>query len=706
MFKLLRSIMIQLICKKIKHFIVTLRFSILSIFITFFVVMIMLLIALSYARSSSTLLFVANKLMTQVSSTIIADLHNRMMWSQDASRFSAKLIEENVLHVNNEKEITNYFFQLIDRLILAQAVYWGDESGRFIILEREPNNRVSLRIIDPKSKPIQQVIHFSSDATRKIVGRAVSNTASYDPRKRLWYQAAADAKENIWTNIYVYAFNKSFGTTTAAPAYDQQGNLLGVFGVDLRLDYISKFISSEVFSANGFPFIVTTGGKVIAAPTVSGMKQQANFDDIHTLGLPWLTESFEIYKKNNVHQFRFDYQGKTYLASYTKIEQYDFMHDWLVGTIVLQDDFVGDLKNASLMDATIGFLILAIGIFFVSSLITRVVKPIKKLVKQTDKIKHFDLSEDDRIRSRIKEVILLSDAFYAMKTGLKSFQQYVPSSLVRQLIETGEDAHIGGAKKPLTILFSDIKDFTTIAENMEPNQLMEYMCEYFDELSHIIVEEKGTIDKYIGDSIMAFWGAPLFVEDPCQHAARSALGCIKRLRILNKFWEKQGRPVLITRIGLHTGDAVVGNVGSSERINYTVLGDVINIANRLEGMNKIYGTQVMVSEEVFYLLNDKFIFRKIDRVVVKGKTVSSDIYELLAEYKHEITFDIDQYNAQFAKAFLAYQELRWDDALLEFEKCLLIYPDDTVVHVFINRCKKFKMRLPRNWNGVWKGGNV
>lgn len=693
--------MMKFLYQKIKHFIVTLRFSILSIFITFFVAMILLLITLTYLRSSSTMLFVANKLMTQVSSTIINDLHNRMSWSQDASQFSAQLIEQGVIDVNNEEELTHYFFQLIDRLNLAQAIYWADEKGRFIILEREPDNRASLRIIDPNKQPAQITILF--DQNKKMVQKNYFTKINYDPRVRSWYTQAKNSKRIIWTPIYVYAFTKKLGITTAAPAYGEKGELLGVFGVDLRLDYLSKFISSEVFSQNGFPFIVTTEGKLIAFPDKPITQVRADFNDLHTLKLPWLTRSFDIYQKTKHRQFSFTYDGKTYLANYTPVEKFELMQNWLVGTIALQDDFTGYLKNASLIDAVIGLFILAMGIFFVSALVTRVVNPIKRLVKQTEKIKNFDLSFDEKIRSRIKEVLFLSDAIYSMKTGLKSFQQYVPASLVRQLIETGENAHIGGAKKTLTILFSDIKDFTTIAENADPNQLMEYMCEYFDELTHIIVEEKGTIDKYIGDSIMAFWGAPLSVEEPCHHAARSALACMKRLATLNASWALRGRPALITRIGIHTGDAIVGNVGSSERINYTVLGDVINVASRLEGMNKIYGTQIMVGEEVFHILRDQFVFRKIDRVIVKGKTIPRDIYELLAERKNELSFDIDGYNKIFAQAFSAYQQQDWNDAITLFQQCLTIYPQDTVAHVFMGRCKRFKIKLPKNWNGVWRG---
>src|SRR5262249_16466960 len=159
------------------------------------------------------------------------------------------------------------------------------------------------------------------------------------------------------------------------------------------------------------------------------------------------------------------------------------------------------------------------------------------------------------------EISYIATALYLMKKGLRSFQKYVPAVLVRQLIESGEDARIGGIKKPIAILFSDIMNFTSITEKTNPELLTQYLCEYFDELSRIILFQRGTIDKYIGDAIMAFWGAPMPEEEPCQKAAKAALLCFKRLNELNLKWESEGRPVFNTRVGIHLGDAIVGNLG-------------------------------------------------------------------------------------------------------------------------------------------------
>jgi len=217
---------------------------------------------------------------------------------------------------------------------------------------------------------------------------------------------------------------------------------------------------------------------------------------------------------------------------------------------------------------------------------------------------------------------------------------------------------LAAAKKTIAILFSDIKNFTSIAEEMDPDQLTHLICEYFDELSKIIISNKGTIDKFIGDSIMAFWGAPLSEEKPCFHAAKSALISLHYLEILNAKWQSEGKPKLLTRFGIHIGEAIVGNIGSAERLNYTAVGDAINIASRLENINKIYGTKIIVSEDVYQFIKDQFVLRMLDHVTLKGKAKVSYIYELIAEDVNQIPYDIHAYSTQFSKGFAFYQKTR------------------------------------------------
>jgi len=282
---------------------------------------------------------------------------------------------------------------------------------------------------------------------------------------------------------------------------------------------------------------------------------------------------------------------------------------------------------------TMGFTL--IGLFMsaliISYFVNRIVKPIKMLAAETEQIKQFNLDGNSRVVSRIKEVMLLKSAIDAMKKGLRHFQRYVPKVLVQQLIALGPNAHIDGEKKQLAVFFSDIENFTSIAETMEPQQLIRQLGEYFEALTQIIILENGTIDKYIGDSIMAFWGAPLVDDAGAIHAARAALRCQEKLISLNAKWRQLGLSPLQTRMGIHLGDAIVGNLGSSERWNYTAIGDTVNIASRLEGLNKAFHSQIVVSDKVYEQTKAIFTFKLLGSVALKGRSEKIVVYELLGE---------------------------------------------------------------------------
>ena len=393
-----------------------------------------------------------------------------------------------------------------------------------------------------------------------------------------------------------------------------------------------------------------------------------------------------------------------YLASYSALPYFG-NQQWLIGAVVPTADFTDDLWRAHIVTMLISLGILLSGVILVSLLISRVVRPLKKITREIRHIKNFHLEENKHIVSHIKEINYIGDALHSMKKGLRTFQRYVPAALVRQLIETGEDARLGGIKVPLAILFSDIKNFTAIAEEVDPDELTPHLCEYFDELSHIIVLNNGTIDKYIGDAIMAFWGAPSTIDDPCIYAAKAALRCIKRSAELNAHWSQTDKPIFYTRMGIHLGDAIVGNIGSAERLSYTAIGDATNTASRLENINKLYGTQIIVSESVYQEIKNYFVLRHVDLVSVKGKHEISNLYELIAETRAEVPYDLENYTQLFDQGFRAYQHSKWDEAIRLFKECLKINHKDTLALVFIQRCEKFKITPPDTaWDGIWHMG--
>jgi class 3 adenylate cyclase len=337
--------------------------------------------------------------------------------------------------------------------------------------------------------------------------------------------------------------------------------------------------------------------------------------------------------------------------------------------------------------------------FIIVLLYRQITIPIRKLVVEAENIRQFQLDGPVNIDAGLSELRELVDATRSMKIGLQSFQKYVPDQLVRQLIQTNQEARVSGVRQNLTVFFSDVADFTSISERLTPKELAGQLSEYLNELTEVVHARRGTVDKYIGDAIMAFWNAPLSVPDHPREACAAALECQRRCDALAARFEAAGRPPFVTRIGLHTGDIIVGNMGSAQRLNYTVIGDAVNLASRLEGLNKVYGTRVIISDDTYRRVADDFEVRLLDFVVVKGRTEAVTIYELVAE-RGEVTAGDLEFLRYFNEGVMAYKNRQWDKALRIFGRSLERRPDDKAGRIFGDRCRQFQVSPPpEDWTG-------
>jgi adenylate cyclase len=281
-----------------------------------------------------------------------------------------------------------------------------------------------------------------------------------------------------------------------------------------------------------------------------------------------------------------------------------------------------------------------------------------------------------------------------------AFQYYLNASVINDMLKDPAKLKLGGDKKNLSVMFSDIRGFTTISEKLTPEELVALLNEYLTAMTNKVFQYDGLLDKYIGDAIMAVFGAPLDQADHAHRACLTALGMMKELRALQKKWEQEGRPVINIGIGVNSGDMVVGNMGSEMRFDYTVMGDMVNLASRLEGTNKEYGTNIIVSEFTYNMVKDAMCCRELDGVRVKGKLKPVKIYELLCEKKDEA--DCRSLLDAFAGALALYRKGNWDEAIAAFQKVLDIKPDDFVSAMYVERCRNLKEHPPEEpWDGVF-----
>ncbi len=284
----------------------------------------------------------------------------------------------------------------------------------------------------------------------------------------------------------------------------------------------------------------------------------------------------------------------------------------------------------------------------------------------------------------------------------KTFSHYVSSSVVDVVLKNPEKLKLGGEKKVCTALFSDVAGFTTISEKLEPEALVALLNEYLTDMTDIVFEYNGMLDKYEGDAIMAVFGAPIELPDHAELACLSGLKMQKRLAELREKWKKEGKPELRARIGINSGEMVVGNMGSHTRFDYTVMGDSVNLASRLEGANKLYDTAIMIGENTYELVKDKFLTRPLDMLRVKGKKKPVKVYELIATKDETMSPEFREMLTQYHKGFENYLMRHWEWAMNHFRQALQIKSDDGPSRLYLLRCQEFMNNPPSDdWDGVF-----
>ena len=286
-----------------------------------------------------------------------------------------------------------------------------------------------------------------------------------------------------------------------------------------------------------------------------------------------------------------------------------------------------------------------------------------------------------------------------------AFGQYLSPEVIRRLLLN--PTLVDPRKTEITVMFSDIRGFTSISEKLDAQELALFLNSYLSDMTKIVFATQGTLDKYIGDAVMAFWGAPYEDARHAINACDAALNMMTRIHELQKVWQAEGKPKLDIGIGLNSGVASVGNMGSALRYGYTALGDTVNLSSRLEGLNKDYGTHILVNESTFQAAKEGgFLFRELDVIRVKGKLEGVTIYELygrLEDLKNDGSIsEVEELFQQFANARARYSERKWSEAQNEFQNVLNRWPNEGPSRMYWKRCQDYLFdEPPANWDGIF-----
>jgi len=444
------------------------------------------------------------------------------------------------------------------------------------------------------------------------------------------------ARENIGFGLTEPFINPDTGYPIISMAYPilVDGKFDGAASANITMDVLSKFLDTHRASPHSITLMTDRIGNVIAHPVVSkGMwrsKGRIVLATLSQLDEPQVVKAAQLRKALGVDRFSFELEsdGKEYVALFSTIPN-KFFKEWEVVVVTPIDDFVGALKqtNRKLIWLMAALVVLESAMIYLMA--KKISRPIEIVSGAIERIRSLSFGQKPFPVSRVREIDQLQKATVLLDNALRSFSVFVPVGLVRGLIESGKPLAPAVEPRFMTIFFSDLENFTTISEQLSPQDLSEQTSQYFETVTVAVTEEQGTIDKFIGDSVMAFWGAPAALDDHVYRACLAALKASRRMKRLNAEWANEGRTPMPMRIGVHCANVVVGNVGSPQRLSYTVMGDGVNVASRIEGLNKQFGTSICISDSVYERVADRVVARALGRVPVKGRETEIMVYELL-----------------------------------------------------------------------------
>ncbi|WP_320005724.1 adenylate/guanylate cyclase domain-containing protein [Maridesulfovibrio sp.] len=706
----------------------TLYVNILSIFITLISAVVLCVVFYGYIQNSSIALFSAKQLVRQTGSAIGERTENI---------FDSAFMTVNTYIGFNEIEekpsihshpMSNAFFKCLQEHKDFTSIFIGFSDGDFYLVSslRNRDKMKKEKNIPPEAQWYTQTIgHLPNgeryELTRYLnegfvtIGSSSSVEADYDPRKRNWFIEAQKTDRAILSDIYIFALSGEPGITVSR-RFD--AHVPGTLGVDLSLANLSEFMKRQLVGEGCEIMIYEPSGDLygyhdmeklssslfwnadrsIARPKVTGLKSKV----LNTL--------VANHEKNTgdhlrIHQLIVD--GKRYISLIDPLPK-EYGKELFVAITVPESFFTGPIAKIGTNN-----LLVSLGIFMLFLPVIHLVakqlsKPLIDLTSSVNNIKQFNLEIPVDIKSNIIEVRDLSKATETMRKTLNSFGKYVPRPLVQSMMVNKITPRLGGGRKQLTFMFTDIKDFTSISETMSPEQLTRTITSYLKCMSRVILKNKGTIDKYIGDGIMAFWNAPVADKNHARNGCMAALYCREALKKFNKHCRDNNKPEMITRMGVHTGEAVVGNIGSADRMDYTAMGAAVNLASRLEGLNKYLGTEILVSDATKELAGADFLFRYAGRVLPKGTIHSSGVYELLGlktgtdNGDRNLTVSTQQESMvkQWAEALGILMDCDYEKAAAAFESYIQTYGPDPLADYYRELSRKFVLNPPaENWQG-------
>ncbi len=644
--------------------------------------------------------------------------------AESTLRILASWIKENDVALDNLDQLGSLLRPVIKESPRVSSILLANDSGAEVLFLQDALNSDSwmIRLVDP-TKWLNQAYIRKWNEREGVTSEGLQDF-EYDTKNRLYYKVAMQAPGQdsiVWTPPAVFFTTKDPGITGVSYWVNDHGETT-VLGIDLLLLDLSRLTSNTEISKRGTAFVLSAG----ESPRVLGLPHNGDELDDETIRARLLpavgTETVadtapELPVAGNsgnkaldaaVTQWRalgkpekslsYELDGETWWANFSHSDV--GQNTFIVGAIAPQSDFLSGLGDAARRIALVTLIVIILSTIIAIRLANDYAKPLEALAEASRRLRNLDLSPTEAVDTRLSEIRELIDEHERTRLAIDSFSRYMPIGVVKDLIARGVAAKISGERREISILFTDIEGFTTIAESRTAEGVSELLSDYFETLFKTIQKNGGEVNQLLGDGVVAYWGAPTPDEKHAEHVVAGILECYEKLEKISAENVQKGHPPLPTRFGVASGEVMIGNTGSKSRIAYTAIGDTANLASRIEGLNRFYGTRLMVAKETRIQAGNTFEWRHVDGVKAKGKLVPVELYEPLG-FKDNVEKDKLEFRDLYEKALYTYRESNFTSALDVLNTIEAPFNEDLSVIRLKNLCQEFlKTPPPKQWDGI------
>ncbi|MEM6883604.1 MAG: adenylate/guanylate cyclase domain-containing protein [Verrucomicrobiota bacterium] len=604
----------------------------------------------------------------------------------------AQLIEFlNAAVLNSSEDLENWQQTGAELIPLAEVfpqfswIYYAEaSSGRLIGVNRAEGENVLHRSFFDKTGKRQALEHVLKNGqwipfTRSDV---TISSEGYDPRERPWYQEAAASQELVWTRPYLFFQQSIEGITVAWAHRNPEGDLLGVYAIDVILEDMKEFLGGIQVGDNGVAMMFYSDGEVMVTPGQEAMAKNAQemLEKTHAS----ITGDMESMELGEGITSDFYLQNIWYFARVSKLGG-DGIPEGYLAVIVPAFDIIQIARDNALATILVALVLVGLSMFLSIRFARIISAPLSQVSVDMARIAKYDISSQPYSSSYIYEMAVVTGALEKMKASLRAFGRYVPSDLVRSALESGQEAEVGGKTQNVSIMFADLAGFTSMSEHLSPDEVFEELSSCLEVLTSVPEQCGGAMLTFLGDGILTVFNAPAALADHSQVACQAALEITKRLDELNRSRRNAGKPDFKVRIGVNSGDVLVGNVGIKNRFSYTVLGDAVNLASRLEGLNKVYGTHILVGESCYRATEKVYEWRQVDLISVVGREQAERIYEPLG-LRQAVDAKLQEARDDYHSAWALYLDRNFEGAIIKFKQAQLERPQDLAAEIMIQRC--------------------